>query len=214
MESFFKTLKVERTICFATTPVRRPGSTSSTGSRVSTIAGACIRRSATRHQLMLNRASWLPKVVYVESRQGQLPWRYALEVVALPTRCVASQTGATSIQRMEVHQRPILPLARHHPLPSSAFLPYDDWSSSLAMTKTAWKLLLSRQAPCCSPYPPSITERRSLSPHSSTRSANSVPCGPPAVSGSATGLPCSTCASERAGPSFFADGILPTMDHR
>ncbi|WP_196244989.1 hypothetical protein [Brucella anthropi] len=39
---------------------------------------------------------------------------------------------------------------------------------------------------------PTITAGLSLSPLSFTRSANSVPYGSPAVSGSATGLPCST----------------------
>lgn len=58
---------------------------------------------------------------------------------------------------------------------------------------------------------PSITERRSLFPQSFTRSTNSVPCGSPAVSGDTTGLPCSTCISERVGSLLFAGGATSTM---
>jgi transposase InsO family protein len=57
MESFFKTLKVEHTHFFATTPAQLLSSTSSIGSKASTITNECNPKSATRHQLMLNRVS-------------------------------------------------------------------------------------------------------------------------------------------------------------
>ena len=59
----------------------------------------------------------------------------------------------------------------------------------------------------------SITERPSLFPHSFTRSNNSVPYGSPAINGNTTGLPCSTCISERGGPLYFAGGTTFTMDY-
>src|ERR1700682_2172922 len=52
-------------------PERLPSSISSTGLKAPIITGVSIRRSATRHRLPPNPASWLRKVVYVKSRQGQ-----------------------------------------------------------------------------------------------------------------------------------------------
>ena len=68
MESFFKTLKSSARICSL---AQRRDWTSLIGSRASTITGACIRLSVTERRPMLNRASSLSEVVYVESRQGQ-----------------------------------------------------------------------------------------------------------------------------------------------
>ena len=76
MESFFKTLKVERIhLCrHDTRALAKLDTTSSIGSKGSTITDAYTRRSDTRRRSMLNPASWLHKVVYVESGQGHNAW--------------------------------------------------------------------------------------------------------------------------------------------
>ena len=71
MECFFKTLKVERThlLRYDTRALAKLDIVDwIEGFYI--VTGACIRRSATRHRLLPNLASWLRKVVHVESRQG------------------------------------------------------------------------------------------------------------------------------------------------
>lgn len=75
-----------------------------------------------------------------------LPWRYALGVVAPLTRCASNRTLATSRLGVKVHQRPTASLARRRRGPSSAFLRYDDCSSSLATKDHVEVCSLSRQA--------------------------------------------------------------------
>ena len=58
-----------------------------------------------------------------------------------------------------------------------------------------------------------VTERRSLSPHSFTHRANSVPCGSPAVTGSTMGLPSSTRISGWVGPVLYTGGIVSMRSH-
>ena len=61
---------------------------------------------------------------------------------------------------------------------------------------------------------PSATEGLSLFTPSFTRCANSLPHGWPAISGSATGLPCSVLISARVGSFLFAGGSVTMWTER
>ena len=74
-ESFFKTLKVERTHLLRYDTHALAKLDIADWKKASIMTGTCIRRSAKRHPSILNPASWLRKVVYVESRQGQCDTR-------------------------------------------------------------------------------------------------------------------------------------------
>jgi len=81
MESFFKTLKVERIYQASTKPELKLAWTSSIGSKAFTIIGACIRPSGIGPRRTWKPAVWLHRLVYVESRQGHS------NIAGTPTWC-------------------------------------------------------------------------------------------------------------------------------